>query len=146
MGYCDLHEGVPRGPDFMTKKVVLLYLLMLTSHVAHVFEEIWGRFWLMNAFRSLGLFLLANWVLFCVPVVFFYFVLCEKRWAYHLSMIYSGIMILNGLGHNIGTVLTGRYFDGFAGGYTGIAFVLIGPAMIYYLRKEMPGIESNRKC
>jgi hypothetical protein len=130
----------------MTKRVVLLYLLMLTCQVGHVFEEICGRLWLVNAFRSLGLFLLANWVLFCVPVAFFYFVLCERRWAYHPSMIYSGIMILNGPGHNIGTVLTGRYFDGFAGRSTGIAFVLIGPAMIYYLRKEMPGIKSNHKC
>jgi len=104
----------------------------------------------MNTFRSLGLFLLANWVLFCIPVALFYFVLCERRWAYHLSMIYAGIMILNGLGHNVGLVTTGRYFDGFAGGYTGIALVLVGPAMIYYLCKEMPsnqpkrGVESRR--
>lgn len=53
-------------------------------------------------------------------------------------MIYVGIMILNSLGHYVGTVVAGRYFDGFAGGYTGIAFVFLGPAMIYYLRKEMP--------
>jgi len=134
----------------MTSRVVLLYLLMLVCQIAHVFEEIWGRFWLMNTFHSLGLFLLANWVLFCIPVAFFYFVLCERRWAYHLSMIYAGIMILNGLGHNVGLVATGRYFDGFAGGYTGIALVLVGPAMIYYLCKEMPsnqpkrGVESRR--
>jgi len=128
----------------MTSRVVLLYLLMLICQIAHVFEEIWGRFWLMNAFLSLGLFLLGNWVLFCIPVAFFYFVLCEKRLAYHLSMIYAGIMILNGLGHNVGIVVTGRYFDGFAGGYTGIAFVLIGPVMIYYLRKEMPSERPER--
>jgi hypothetical protein len=72
------------------------------------------------------------------PSLFFYFVLCEKRCAYHLSMIYAGIMILNGLGHNVGLVATGRYFDGFAGAYTGVALVLVGPEMIYYLRKEMP--------
>jgi len=128
----------------MTSRVAILYLLMLTCHVAHVFEEIWGRFWLLNTFHSLALFLLANWVLFCIPVVFFYFVLCEKRWAYHLSMIYAGIMILNGLGHNVGLVATGRYSDGFAGGYTGIALVLVGPAMIYYLCKEMPAGKPKR--
>ena len=61
-----------------------------------------------------------------------------------MSMIYAGIMILNGLGHNVGAVVTGRYFDGFAGGYTGIAFVLIGPVMIYYLRKEIPSNRPNR--
>jgi hypothetical protein len=127
----------------MTSRVAILYLLMLTCQVAHVFEEIWGRFWLLNTFHSLALFLLANWVLFCIPVVFFCFVL-EKRWAYHLSMIYAGIMILNGLGHNVGLVATGRYFDGFAGGYTGIALVLVGPAMIYYLCKEMPTGKPKR--
>ncbi len=98
----------------------------------------------MNTFHSLALFLLANWVLFCIPVVLFYFVLCEKRWAYHLSMIYAGIMTLNGIGHNVGLVTTGRYFDGFAGGYTGIALVVVGPAMIYYLYKERP--TDKPKC
>jgi len=122
----------------MTNRVASLYLLMLTCQIAHVFEEIWGRFWLLNAVHNLALFLMANWVLFCIPVVVFYFVPREKRWAYHLSMIYAGIMILNGLGHNVGLVVTGRYFDGFAGAYTGIALVLAGPPMIYYLSKEMP--------
>jgi hypothetical protein len=29
-------------------------------------------------------------------------------------MIYAGIMILSGLGHNVGAVVKGRYYDGFA--------------------------------
>ena len=119
-------------------KVILFYLLMLVGHVAHILEEAWGRFWLMDAFYGLGWFLVANWVLFCIPVVFFYFVLHEKRWAFCLSMIYAGIMILNGVGHNIATIVTGRYFGGFVGGYTGIGLLLIGPPMIHYLRKGMP--------
>ena len=61
-----------------------------------------------------------------------------------MSMIYAGIMILSGLGHNVGAVVKGRYFGGFAGGYTGIVFVLIGPVMIYYLRKEIPNNRPNR--
>jgi hypothetical protein len=117
---------------------------MLTCQVAHVFEEVWGRFWLLDAFHSLAVFLLANWVLFCIPVVLFYFVLSGKRWAYHLSMIYAGMMTLNGLGHCVGLAVTGRYFDGFAGAYTGIALLLVGPAMIYQLRKEMPSSEPSR--
>jgi hypothetical protein len=44
-------------------------------------------------------------------------------------LIYAGIVILNRLCHKTGTLL-----DGFAGGYKGIPFVLIGRAMIYYLR------------
>jgi hypothetical protein len=116
------------------KQVVALYLLVLLGHVAHVFEEVWGRFWLMEAVYGLGWFLVANWALFCIPVVIFYFILQEKRWAYGLGMVYAGVMTLNGLGHNAATLLTGRYFGGFAGGYTGIAFLILGPLLIHFLR------------
>ncbi|MGA2238519.1 MAG: hypothetical protein ABSG74_04835 [Candidatus Bathyarchaeia archaeon] len=44
----------------------------------------------------------------------------------------------------MGLVATGRYFDGFAGGFTGIALVLVGPAMIYYVGKEMPSNQPKR--
>jgi len=103
----------------------------------------------LTAVHSLALFLLASWVLFCIPVILFYFASRQERRAYHLSIVYAGVMILNGLGHNFGLLITGRYFDGFAGGYTGIMFVLVGPTLIYYLRKEMPptnpslGLESS---
>ena len=60
------------------------------------------------------------------------------RRAYHLSIIYAGIMILNGVGHDIATIVTGRYSGGFAGGYTDIELLFIRPVMIYYLRKGMP--------
>ena len=117
---------------------VPLYLLMLAGHVAHVFEETWGRFWLIGAVYGLGWFLAVNWALFCVPVALFYFVLHGKRWAFSLSTVYAGVMILNGIGHNVATLATGRYFDGFASGYTGIALVLIGLPLSYCLWKERP--------
>ena len=100
--------------------------------MAHVFEEIWGRFWILNKI-GLGLYLTINCVLFCIPVILFYFVINNKRWACKLSNIYAGFMVLLGIGHNIATIITGKYFDGFAGGYTGIGFLIIGSAMIYYL-------------
>lgn len=116
----------------------LLYLLMLVGHIAHIFEEIWGRFWLINLIGGLGWFLLLNWALFCIPVALFYFVLLGKRRAFYLSIIYAGIMILNGIGHNIATLVTRRYFNGFAGGFSGIIFIVLGPFLIYYLLKGMP--------
>ena|SRR5579872_1384035 len=119
-------------------KVVFFYLLMLAVHVAHVFEETWGRFWLIDSFFGLGWFLALNWLFFCIPMTLFFFVLREKKWAYRLSIVYACLMIFNGLGHNIATIATGRYFGGFAGGFTGIGLAVIGPAMIYYLRKELP--------
>jgi uncharacterized membrane protein YccC len=125
--------------------VVPLYLLMLAGHVAHVFEETWGRFWLIGAVYGLGWFLAANWVLFCIPVTLFYFILRGRRWAYQLSMVYAGVMILNGIGHNAAALITGRYFDGFAGGYSGIALALIGLPIIYTLRKERPSYDSTHR-
>jgi hypothetical protein len=118
-------------------KVIVFYLLMLVGHVAHIFEETWGRFFLIDAVLGLGWFLVTNWVLFFIPVVFFYFVLNDRPWAYYMSMVYAGIMILNGVAHIVAMITTGKYFNGFAGGYTGIGLLLIGPPMLYYLRKGM---------
>ena len=118
--------------------LILVYLLMLVVHVGHVFEEVWGQLWIMNAVFSLGWFLVVNWILFCIPVVLFYGVLRGRRWAYALSMAYAAIMTLNGVGHNVATLVTGRYRDGFAGGVTGIGLILIGLSMLYLLRKEKP--------
>ena len=119
-------------------KVIVFYLLMLVGHVGHIFEETWGRFFLIDAVFGLGWFLVANWLLFCIPVVFFYFVLNDKPWAYYMSMAYAGIMILNGFAHTVAMITTGKYFDGFAGGYTGIGLLVIGPPMLSYLRRGMP--------
>ena len=118
--------------------IILVYLLMLVVHVGHVFEEVWGRFWIMNAIYGPGWFLVMNWILFCIPVSLFYGVLRDKHWAYALSMVYAVLMIFNSAGHNVATLVTGRYWDGFAGGVTGIGLIPIGLSMLYLLRKEKP--------
>ena len=119
-------------------RLILFYLLMLAAHVAHVFEEVWGRFWIMESVYGPGWFMVINWLLFLIPVTFFYFVLHKRRWAFQVSILYAGVMVLNGIVHNVGNIATGRYFGGFAGAYTGIMLILIGPPMIHYLRREMP--------
>jgi hypothetical protein len=119
----------------ISRPVIGLYLGLLAFHFAHVLEEIHGRFWIMNKIYGPGWFMAVNWLLFCIPVVFFYFMLAGKRWAYYCGIIYAGLMTLNGLGHNLAVIITGRYYDGFAGNYTGIAFIIIGPPLIYHLRK-----------
>ena len=55
------------------------------------------------------------------------------------------VMVVNGLGHNLGVWLTGRYFGGFAGGFTGIGLMAIGGPLVYYLRRACPG-RSTRPC
>ena len=120
-------------------KIIIYYLLMIINHVAHVFEEVWGRFWILNIV-GLGIYLAINLILFCIPVLLFYFVLNDKRWAYKVSIAYAGFMMLQGIGHNVATILTGRYINGYAGGFTGIGLIIIGFAMIIYLLK---GIKST---
>jgi hypothetical protein len=122
-------------------KIIIFYLLLLLLHVAHVFEEVWARFWIMDSIFGVGWFLIINWLLLCIPVVLFYYVLKEKRLAYILSFFYASLMFLNGLGHNIATIVTGKYFGGFAGGFTGIGFIIIAPALIYYLLKDIKKFE-----
>jgi hypothetical protein len=117
--------------------LVILYLVFLTVHVAHVFEEIWGRFWLMNKVFGLGGYLIGNWILFCIPVSLLIFSIQGNIWALYLNAIYIGFMILQGIGHNIATLITKRYFDGFAGGYTGIGLVIIGTPLLYLLIKSI---------
>jgi hypothetical protein len=122
-------------------KIIIFYLLLLLLHVAHVFEEVWARFWIMDSIFGVGWFLIINWLLLCIPFVLFYYVLKEKRLAYILSFFYASLMFLNGLGHNIATIVTGKYFGGFAGGFTGIGFIIIAPALIYYLLKDIKKFE-----
>jgi hypothetical protein len=49
-------------------------------------------------------------------------------------------MGLQGIGHNLATIITDRYFDGFAGGYTGIGLLINSLPLIYFLRK---GLQKN---
>jgi hypothetical protein len=123
-------------------KIIIFYLFMLLTHVAHVFEEIWGRFWLLNKFGP-GWYLTGNWILLCIPVGLFFFVLNGKLWAYKLSIVYACFMGLQGVGHNIASIMTGKYFNGFAGGYSGIMLLIISIPMIYYLLKGLKPIEFD---
>ncbi len=117
-------------------KIIIFYLLLLLFHVAHILEELWGRFRAIEVF-GYGGFMLANWLLLCIPFVFFYFLLNEKRWAYIMSIIYAVIMFFNGLGHNVATLITGKYFGGYAGGFSGIGLIIISPVLIYFLSKDI---------
>jgi hypothetical protein len=83
-------------------------------------------------------------VLFCITVLLLYFVLQRKCWASTLGMIYAIIMIANGIGHNLGMLVTGRYFGGEAFGFTGIGLVLIGLPLLYTLWQDMPREKSSR--
>jgi hypothetical protein len=121
-------------------RIVPLYLALLAFHVAHVFEEVWGRFFLVNGVFGPGWYLAANWVLVSLPLVIFHFYLRGTRWAFTLTLVYSAAMILNGIAHNAAALLAGKYFDGFAGGITGIGLVRTGAPLFHRVWKTVrPG-------
>ena len=119
------------------KRIILLYIVLIVFHLAHLFEEIRGQFIGIELIGGLGLYLILNWILFCIVLGIFYFLLQKKRWTFYAGLIYAGIMVLNGIVHNIATIVSGQYYGGFAGGYTGIGLIIIGSLLIYYLHREI---------
>jgi hypothetical protein len=120
-------------------RIVFFYLMLLAFHVAHILEETWGHFWIIDSVFGLDFFLLINWLLFCLPLSFLYFFLLDNKTAHYLSMVYACVMVLNGISHNIATIVTGRYFHGFAGGFTGIGLIVLGVSLGCLLVKDRPG-------
>jgi hypothetical protein len=108
---------------------------MLAAHVVHVFEEVWGRFWLVDAL-GLGPYLALNWLLFCLLVGIFAGILRGWPPAFALGAIYAGVMLVQGIGHGAGALVTGRYHGGFAGGVTGIALAIVGAALLREFRRH----------
>ena len=111
--------------------------MVIVFHVAHIMEEVWGQFLLIRMLGGLSIFLLINWILLLIPMFLFYFVILDKKWAYYLSVVYVVIMIVNGIGHNIGTLISRRYFNGYAGGFSGFGLILSGIALFYFLLSSL---------
>ena len=118
--------------------VIRLYLLMLILHQAHVFEEVWGYSWIVNLFNSVGKFLAINWVLYSISVIILYFILQKRIAGYQLGMLYSLLMILSGVLHITGYLVTSRYFGGFAGALSSLGIILIGIPLFISLRRALP--------
>lgn len=119
--------------DTNRDRVIALYLAMLAAHMAHVLEEVCGRFWIMDAVLGTGWFCAVNVLLFCVPLAVFYYFLQGRKAAAYCALGYAAVMLLNGIGHNVMTLATGRYFHGYAGGITGAALICLSLPMMRYL-------------
>ncbi len=118
-------------------KSILYYLILIIFHVAHILEEAWGRFWMIDAIYGPGLFLFLNWILFCIPILLFYLFILDKKAGYCLSIVYALFMVLNGIGHNAATIITGKYFGGYAGGFSGIGLIIFGILLAVKLYKNI---------
>ena len=119
--------------DTNRDRVIALYLAMLAAHMAHVLEEVCGRFWIMDAVFGTGWFCAVNALLFCVPLAVFYYFLQGRKAAAYCALGYAAVMLLNGIGHNVMTLATGRYFRGYAGCITGAALICLSLPMMHYL-------------
>jgi hypothetical protein len=115
---------------------VFCLLGLIAFHAAHVFEEAWGRFFLLSEVFGLGGYLALHWLLFLIPLVLLYYLLIGNSTAEKLAVAYAAFMILNGIGHNAATLITGRYFDGFAGGFTGIGLAAFGILYLFSGRRK----------
>jgi hypothetical protein len=118
------------------RRLIALYLCLMIFQVAHVFEEIYGNFRVIAILGPLS-FMILNWVFISIPAAIFYFILIGKRWAYYCGIIYAVVLILNGLAHNIGLIITRQYYGGVAGSFTALAFLVIGPLLVLQLRKGL---------
>ena len=128
----------------MKTKLIAAYLFLLLCFAAHVFEEAWGRTWLVK-YLGVKTFLALNGVLLLISLVLFLFVLMGNVWARRLRIIYALIMIANGLWHNIILAMTRRYFEGYAvGSNTGIGLIVAGVLLIYYLKEPIGRLSQHR--
>jgi hypothetical protein len=115
-----------------------LFGLLLVAHAAHVAEEAWGGFWLIDAVLGMRWFLVFNALGWIVALTLFLGVRRGMRGAYVLAIAYSLFMALQGVGHNLTWLVTGRYFGGFAGGISGLALLGVGIPLALALRRELP--------
>src|SRR5512136_3188111 len=117
------------------RRAKIAYLSLLAFHAAHVAEEVLGRFFIMQRL-GLVLFLVVNGFLFGLALTLYSFWRRGRRRAGLLSALYAGFMVLNGVGHNIMTLATGRYFEGYAGGFSGIGLAVSGLVLLSLLRRD----------
>ena len=127
------------------RRTILLYLALLLAHLAHIFEEIAGDFIAIPRLGGTGNFLIINWLTFAIPVVFLYFIIIGQRWAYWAGLLYAAIMTLNGLVHNLAVIVTVKYYGYYAGSFSGIALIIIGPLLFASLKRKMSAADSRYK-
>ena len=116
-------------------KVIFWYLLLLIAYQAHLFEEIVGNFAAIKVLGGMTNFLLVNLLIFSVFIFTLYHLINKKKWAYKLAIILAIGMTINGFGHNVAYWFNISPSGGsVAGQYTGIAFIIIGPVLVYHLK------------
>jgi len=117
--------------------ITRLYVTLLFLTFIHFIEEVWGKAWFIESiFGGLLWFFILHIILFTAAMMIFIFFLKGEAWAFALSFVYAGIMIIDGLSHIVDFFRISMYFGGAAGLFTGIGFILVSVFLIRYLYKE----------
>ncbi len=120
----------------LRRRIIVLFLGLYFFHVLHVLEEIWGEFRVLRILGRTGFFA-GNAFLLAIPLVVFFYILDDRLPALRLGQIYCVIMALNGMGHGLAVLMTGRYFGFYAGAASGIGLIAIGIPLALTLEKSI---------
>ena len=118
------------------KKTTFLILLLLLTHLVHIIEEIFGNAWFIEkVYGGINNFIIIMTILYLISFLFFYLFVRNVRFSFYLVFIYIVILILDSFDHIIEVIILKKYFDGAAGVFTGICFIIIGFLSLYYLKE-----------
>ena len=125
-----------RNENMKKKRAVLIFVLLITVHLFHVIEEVWGNAYFIESFYGgTSNFLIINLSLILIPLILLYFTFLKKKLAYYLTFIYVIAMIADGFDHLI------RNYTGL---YTGALLITFGVMLIFYLIKELKNMKGGK--
>ena len=126
----------------MKSRLIILYIFMLISHQAQIFEELWDHSILVTS-MSENIYIILNWLLFCIPLLILYFIFIDKKWAYYLSGVYAIIMMFLGVERIVTSFVQGNLIMTLPIVLTGAIIYLIGIPMVYYIYKNVERIKKQ---
>ena len=126
----------------MKSRLILLYIFMLITHQAQIFEELWDHSILVTSMGE-NIYIILNWLLFCIPLLILFFVFIDKKWAYYLSGVYAIIMMFLGVERIVTSFVQGTLITTLPIVLTGAIIYLIGVPMVYYIYKNVERIKQQ---
>lgn len=114
------------------RKLIILFVLQTCVHVAHTFEEMLGRLFIIDLIGN-STYVILNSLTFGFVVIAFLQSLRDKRWAYRVMLVYSVAMTVNGVGHLVGRFLLQDWLGKMAGEYTGAILIVLAPTFLIHL-------------
>jgi len=119
------------------RRASVFYALVIAAYVAHFFEEACGGFIAIDRIGGLYVFIAVNLAIFSAAVFILVRITAGKRWALKAGLVFSALMIANGVGHITAALFIGHTIEGIVGHYTGIALIIVGIPAVYFLNDSL---------